>query len=267
MKKILGVFLSVLVVLVSCTNNEGPETPAGEAPVLPPELSMAPDMSMFDDQGSEGNREIQVGNWAYAAINVGVYSAILYQHLVIPVTAFKATIGTDAMYNESEGLWVWEKAFEISGKGSYSIRLTAEVLEEDVFWMGYISGEGVSNFVWFTGESNKNGEEGSWNLYEGPESASVWLSNRWEIDREAESGFTKFTVEKEGEHMGSSIRYAVNTDEYFDRMVTIVNAAEENTIYVDWRSEEKNGRVKSLAHFGDELFHCWDGSLQNVDCE
>lgn len=267
MKKILGVFLAVLVVLGSCTNNEGPEMPVGDAPVMPPELSMAPDMSMFDDEGSEGNREIQVGNWAYAAINVGVYSAILYQHLVVPVTAFKATIGTNATYNESEGVWVWEKDFQIPEKGSYSIRLTAEVVEEDIFWTGYVSGEGLNKFVWFTGESSINGQEGSWKLYESPENSSVWLSNRWEIDKEAGNGFTKFTVEKEGDHKGSSIRYAVNGDEYFDRMVTIVNSAEENTIYVDWRSEEKNGRVKSFAHFGDEMFHCWDGALQNVDCE
>ncbi|WP_200975131.1 hypothetical protein [Echinicola sp. 20G] len=268
MKKSIGIFLAVLVLLGSCTkDDEQPNGQQSEKPTMPPESSMAPDMTMFDDQGSEGSREIAVGNWAYAAINVGVYSMILYSHLAVPVTAFKATVDVEAVYNESQELWVWEKGFQVEGKGSYEVRLTADVDGQEVAWTGYISGEGVNNFVWFTGTSKLNGEMGAWELYESPSSSSVWLSNSWEYDHEAAKGTTTFTVEKEGENKGSSITYGVDGSMDMDRSVMINNVSSGDEIYVNWSKEGSYGRVMSEMHFDDELYHCWDASLQDTQCE
>jgi len=268
MKKILGFFLAALVLFASCGTNEEPMPQQSETPVMPPESSMAPDMSLFDDQESEASREITVSNWAYAALNVGVYSLILYKHLAVPVRAFKATINTEAHYNEDAGLWVWEKAFQVPERGSFAIRLTAEVNGTDVSWTGYVSGEGYDKYVWFTGESKLNGEMGSWELYDGnKENSQVWLSNAWEIDRESGKGYTTFTVEKEGDHKGSSITYSIDNTMDLNRSVLINNVELSSEIFVDWSKENKYGRVKSQAHFEDELYHCWDGSLQNTACD
>ncbi|GGF27930.1 hypothetical protein GCM10011339_15060 [Echinicola rosea] len=239
-----------------------------EKPTLPPEASMAPDMSMFEEEGDEGARVMAISNWAYAAINVGVYSSILYSHLAVPVTAFKATIGTEAVFDEDAGLWVWEKAFDVEGKGTYDIRLTANVQDQNVNWMGYISGEGmVDNFVWFTGTSDMTGEAGYWELYESPESASVWLSNSWEYDKETGNGATTFTVEKEGDNLGSSITYRIDDTMEMDRNIVITNTDLDSEIYVDWSRSDKFGQVKSESHFESDTYFCWDASLQNTSCE
>ncbi|WP_245949514.1 hypothetical protein [Echinicola strongylocentroti] len=268
MKKSFGIFLTALVLFASCNNDEEPMPEQSEKPALPPEASMAPDMSMFEDEDGEGARVTAATHWAYAAINVGVYSSILYTHLAIPVTAFKATIGTDASFDEDAGVWVWERAFDVEGHGSYDIRLTANVQDENVNWMGYISGEGiVDNFVWFTGTSNMTGETGYWELYESPESTSVWLSNSWEYDKETGNGATTFTVEKEGDNLGSAITYRIDDTLEMDRGVIITNTDLDSEIYVNWSRSDKFGQVKSESHFDSNTYFCWDASLQNTSCE
>ena len=257
-----------MVMFASCNNDEAPMPQQSEKPALPPEASMAPDMTMFDDEGQEQARLSAVTNWAYAAVNVGVYSSILYSHLVVPVTAFKATIGTEASFDEEAGLWVWEKDFDVEGHGSYDIRLTANVQDENVNWMGYISGEGnVDNFVWFTGTSNVTGEAGYWELFESPESPSVWLSNAWEYDKETGNGSTTFNVEKEGDNLGSSITYRIDNDMEMDRSVIISNTSLDNEILVNWSKADKYGQVKSESHFESSAYFCWDANLQNISCE
>ncbi|GAB3650813.1 hypothetical protein GCM10028791_18590 [Echinicola sediminis] len=268
MKKTLGFFLAALVLFASCSKNEEPMAQQSEKPVMPPESSMAPDMSLFDDQESSGSREIAVSNWAYAALNVGVYSAILHSHLAVPVRAFKATVNTDAQFNADAGLWVWEKAFQVPSKGSFDVRLTAEVNGTDVSWTGYVSGEGYDKYVWFTGTSKLNGEMGAWELYDGNKgNPQVWLSNSWEFDKESGKATTTFTVEKEGESKGSSISYTVDNSMDLNRSVVINNVQLSNEISVDWSKEDKYGRVKSQSHFENALYHCWDASLQNSFCE
>ncbi|WP_229239773.1 hypothetical protein [Echinicola soli] len=268
MKRSLGFFLAALVLFASCNKDEEPMPQQSEKPALPPEASMAPDMSMFEEEGDEGARVTAATNWAYAAINVGVYSSILYTHLVVPITAFKATIGTEAAFDEDTGLWVWEKAFDVEGHGAYDIRLTANVQGENVNWMGYISGEGiVDNFVWFTGTSNMTGEAGYWELYESPESASVWLSNSWGYDQETGNGATTFTVEKDGENLGSSITYRIDDSKEMDRAVVINNTDLDSEIFVNWSKASKFGQVKSETYFESDAYFCWDANLQNTSCE
>ncbi|MDN3669159.1 hypothetical protein QWY93_07455 [Echinicola jeungdonensis] len=266
LKSSMSFLMALLVFVFSCSESDDGQM-QGPEPVMPPETSMAPDMSMFDDEGGEENRVNTIQNWAYAAINVGVYSSILYSHLIVPVRAFKVTINQEAHFNEDAGLWVWEKSFEVPSRGTFSVRLTAEVDGTDVSWTGYVSKSGVfENFVWFDGTSKLNGESGKWNLYESPENPEAWLSNSWEIDREVGNGNTSFTVEKEGNHQGSSITYSIEKGADYDRTVLINDVSNSNLVEVQWNKESKFGRVKSEAKYGDEMYHCWDEQLQDSEC-
>ncbi len=266
LKKSLGFLIALMVIVFSCTENDDGQQ-QGPEPVMPPESSMAPDMSMFDGEGGETNRVNTIQNWTYAAFNVGIYSGILYTHLIVPVRAFKATINQEAHFNADAGLWVWEKNFEVPSRGTFSVRLTAEVNGTDVNWTGYVSKSGAfENFVWFDGTSKLNGESGNWNLYESPENPQVWLSNSWEIDREEGNGNTSFTVEKEGNHQGSSITYSIENGADYDRKVLIHDVKVSNEIDVQWNKASKFGRVKSEAKFQDEMYHCWGNQLQDTEC-
>ncbi|WP_370086123.1 hypothetical protein [Ekhidna sp.] len=262
MKKILAILLIPMTLLWSCSDDDG--SAQDPQPNMPPESSMAPNFENFED---DGGRMAAVNNWAYAATSVGVYSAILYSNLVVPVTAFRVGLNQNATYNTETELWIWEYDVNVAGKGSYNVRLTADVDGSDVDWTGYISLSGVfEDFVWFEGESNLEATAGSWTLYESPQSPSAWLTVNWTDNESTEVSTSTFTIQKAGDFFGSSISYEANANADYNRGVTIVDTNASNTIDVDWNHPSGEGRVKSEAHFQNTAYHCWDDTLNDTDC-
>ena len=262
---ILSLLLAGLILFNAC--NEDGEMDGGDPPVMPPASSMSPDFNYFDEGGDESGRVDVVNSWVYAATNVTVYSAILGSTLIVPVTAYKVALTQDVTFDADLGLWIWAYDVNVGSAGEFSVKLTAEIHGAEVLWTGSISKAGVfENFVWFEGTSAINGESGSWTLYESFANPTPWLSAEWEkSDVDGKANVT-FTVEKEGNSLNSSISYTASATGDFNRSVVIVDTHADNTITVDWHSVEKNGRVKSAAHFQDDAFHCWDSQLQDVDC-
>ncbi|MEQ6165632.1 hypothetical protein AAOE16_00440 [Ekhidna sp. MALMAid0563] len=262
MKKIIAIVLIPMTLLWSCSDDDG--SPQDPQPNMPPESSMAPNFDNFEE---EGGRVAQVNNWAYAATSVGIYSAILYSNLAVPVTAFKIGLSQDATYESSTNLWVWEYDINVPNKGSYSVRLTADVDGSDVDWTGYISLAGsFEDFVWFEGESNLSADAGSWTLYESPENPSPWLSVEWSDDETTGIASSEFTIEKQGDYYQSSISYGANANATYNRSVVIIDTNASNTINVDWNVPSGEGRVKSEAYFENTAYHCWDNTLNDTDC-
>ncbi|WP_421765274.1 hypothetical protein [Ekhidna sp.] len=262
MKKILALLLIPLIMLSACSDDDG--NVQEPKPEMPPESSMAPNFDNFDEDGA---RAETINNWAYAATSVGVYSAILYANLVVPVTAFKIGLNQEASYETSTNLWVWEYDINVPNKGTYNVRLTADVDGTDVDWTGYISLSGsFEDFVWFEGQSNLTADAGTWTLYESPESPSAWLTANWSDNESSGVTSSTFTVEKEGNFFDSSISYTVDTNADYNRNVVIVDTNVSNTIEVDWNQPSGEGRVKSEARFEDTNYHCWDDTLNDIDC-
>lgn len=270
MKKVFSLLLSLMVVLVSCNpddeNNQDPK------PVMPPEYSMAPNFDDFQTEENQRNQTIE--NWFYSAVNVGVYSAILKGSLAIPVTAFKATISQEPFYDTEAGLWTWESSFS-EFSNDFSIRLTADVIDGNVEWKGYVTSTSTSstssyyppeNFLWFEGQSTIDGNSGSWTLIESPANPNPWISTEWSRNEAQTEGEATFTIEKEGDLIGSYISYSRDENSDFNRSVDISNTQTGDMIEIDWNSELKYGRVKSENHFGDTDFHCWDEDLQDTSC-
>lgn len=264
MKQLTAILFIPIILLMSCSDDDGAFV-QGAQPELPPQSSMAPDFSAFKD-GENGRLET-TQNWPYAAINVGVYSVIIYASLAVPVTAFQFAVDQTPSFDSNTGLWEWEYDVDLQSKGQYNVRLTASVDNQDVDWKGYISKAGqFDNFVWFEGQSNLAADAGSWDLYESPNTPSKWLSVQWTKDESDATVNSSFTIEKEGDFKNSSISYSIDGNTPFDSHVTIVDTKNSNTVEIDWNSTTSVGRVKSPLKFGDELFHCWDANLTDTDC-
>ena len=271
MKKLLSLYLSLAVVLMSCNpDNENNQDPQ---PVMPPEYSMAPNFDDFETESSQRNQTIE--HWFYAAVNVNVYSTILAGNLAIPVAAFKATISQEPFYDTVAGVWTWENEFS-AHSNDFSIRLTADVVDGNVDWKGYISATSLSstssysppdNFVWFEGQSDVEGNTGSWTLFENPDNPSAWISTEWSRNEDQTVANADFTIEKEGDLLGSYIHYSRDENIDLNRSVEISNTQSGDLIEIYWNSELKFGRVKSEIYFNDNAFHCWDESLQDISCE
>ncbi|WMN07211.1 hypothetical protein [Marivirga arenosa] len=263
MKKLLSLMLSISILFTACnSDNEAEQDPK---PVLPPEYSMAPNFDDFKADNNQRNQTIE--NWFYSALNVGVYSAILTGGLAIPVTAFKATISQNPIYDTDSGVWVWETSFT-NNANDFSIRLTADVVDANVNWVGSISSTSlnVENFVWFDGQSNIDGNSGTWTLYESPQKPTAWITADWSRNEAQTVANANFTIEKEGDLLGSYINYAIDDENNLDRSVEISNTESGDLIEIYWNQELKFGRVKSEKYFGDTDFHCWDEDLQDVEC-
>ncbi len=263
MKKVFSLLLSLMVILVSCNPDE--ENSQDPKPVLPPEYSMAPNFDDFQAEGNQRNQTIE--NWFYSAVNVRVYSALLTGSLAIPVTAFKATVSQDPFYDTDAGVWTWENSFTANAN-DFSIRLTADVVNSNVDWKAYISSSSnnVEDFIWFEGQSNVSGNSGSWTLFESPQNPSAWISTAWSRNEDQTEVNATFTIEKEGESLGSYIDYSRDENSDYNRSVEISNTQSGHLITIDWNSELKDGRVMSENYFGDTDFHCWDENLQDVSC-
>lgn len=78
---------------------------------------MAPDLSAFTEEDPDDGRMSTVNHWAYAALNVGVYSALLQTTLAVPVTAFKLAVNQTPVFDTDARLWVWEYASNYPTKG------------------------------------------------------------------------------------------------------------------------------------------------------
>jgi len=264
----LSILMAMVVLLVSCKDDDGDVQP-GATPALPPSSSMSPDFDgLSDDDSGEGGRVHLVRNWIYAATSVNVYSGILSGALVVPVTAFKLAIDQEATFDSENRLWVWEYDASLPEAGAFSVKLTADVDGTSVNWTGYISKTGsFSNFVWFTGESDTEANEGTWTLYESPENPEAWLSSEWSKSELEGIADVVFTVEKEGDGFGSTIGYTASAGAVLNRSVLIVDTNSSNTIDVQWNKEDGFGKIKSEVFFEDTLYHCWDETRNDTDCE
>lgn len=264
MKKLLSIVLSVMILLASCDSDK--ESKQDPKPVLPPEFSMAPNLNDFST--NDAQRNATSGNWVYSALNVGVYSAILTVGLAIPVSAFTAITSQEPTYNTEAGVWAWENSFSANAN-DFSLLLTADVDGDNVKWTGSVSSskDDIQDFVWFEGQSNLNGTNGSWSLFESPKNPTVWMSTQWAQNDDSSVAEATFTIEKEGASSNSYIKYMKNENDDFNRAVEISNTDSGDLIEIDWNNELKFGRVKSQNYFNDAAFHCWNENLQDVSCD
>ncbi len=264
--KIFSLLLAGLVLVTSC--NEDNDIDQGTPPEMPPASSLAPDFNYFTGEGGDESGRVEVvSSWLYAATNVTVYSAILGTALIVPTTAYRVALEQTPTFDADLRAWVWAYDVNLNTAGVYGVKLTAELSEDGVTWTGYISKEGVfEDFVWFEGTSAIDGDSGSWTLYESPTNGNAWLSADWERSEVDGKANVTFTVEKTGDNLGSSLSYSAFAEGDFNREVIINNVSADNIITVKWHSSNKNGQVKSQAHFQDDAFHCWDSQLQDVDC-
>jgi hypothetical protein len=280
MKKIVSGFLAITLVslmFVSCEKK-------GEAPTLPPYESMAIDFSKFDINQSKSavgdlkSTEVVGLNYTYAALNVGVFSAIIGVTLVVPVTCFYNSFSIEPVFL-GDATWQWSVDYTAFG-GTYHARLTGEVRSNDVKWEMYISRDGIgafNEFMWYEGTSSSDGSGGQWILKHSQQFQEPLLQIDWERSG-SEVGLVKYTIIRELENdrspnvqNGAYIETGLvngDLDAYYTIHVydalTLHDFADIN---IEWSTTTYNGRVKSPLFYTNVDWHCWDGTGADVSCE
>lgn len=263
-KKTLAVMLAGSFILASCNVDDVEEL--NTSPEVPPLATMLMDFSNFDENGNDGGRTAAQGNWAFSALNAGVWNVIIATTMAIPVASFKAAISQKGSFDVDRQLWAWRYDYQHVGR-TYTSELTGKIDGNTVVWEMYISQEnGFQNVLWFKGVSNTDGKSGSWTLNKDVNNPREALQIDW-VRENDEIGSIRYTnVATDDKGKGGFIQYGRKTGSDFDTFYTISLVSLDNEILIEWNKENKNGRVKNSDHFKDADWHCWNTEFKDVDC-
>lgn len=281
MKRLISV--SLLVVLVSGLFSGCEKKENAPAPALPPAGTMSIDFSNFSSKKSAiaetGFKETAVAdinNWAYAATVAGVWNTILAVNLAIPVASFNMAMDNTPVYLDNNK-WQWQYNFNVIG-ATYKARLTGQIRSTDVKWEMYISREGVGAFselLWYEGTSKPDGKSGQWILNHSQQFPEPVLQIDWTVTGSDVSNI-KYTYIRDLKDDRTTDLFKTSFIEYgltANTLNAFYNVHQNtgvqnvfNDIFIEWSTTNHNGHVKSNAHYQDDLWHCWNGTGENITC-
>lgn len=259
-------FFAILVIsgLSSCKKEQTPDQPQ-----LPPIESMIMDFSDFAQNPSTTKGiTTDYNNFINAYVNVLFWTTVSGSAVIIPAVAYNEIVTNSGGANYmGDNIWVWTRTFTHIAQ-SYTATLTAVRLNNDQFSMVMniaLTEHPDQGMVWFDGVVRYDHTHAIWNFYRYDEGQIKMLEAEWNNDFETGVFDLKYTyVEPEQDETESYIIFGINPAEGYDAYYTI--SMSENTINIEWNSEFKAGRIKNPEYFGDSVWHCWNNTLENIDC-
>jgi hypothetical protein len=279
-KSILLLFVIVFITIIFCGCEKKKDTP----PTLPPVGTMSIDFSNFVS-GTKGGisgsdirsmAAVDKSNWALASSVAGVWNIILAVNLAIPVASFDVAVSKTPVYLDSKK-WEWSYNFNVVG-ATYKARLTGEVRTADVKWEMYISKEGVGAFtevLWYQGTSDFSGKSGQWILNHSQTFPEPMLQIDWTVTG-TDIGNIKYTYVRDlkddrtvDPFKSSYIEYGVNAsplNAFYNvhQNTGVTNVF--NDVFIEWSTTDHTGHIKANYYYQDALWHCWNGTGDNVNC-
>lgn len=263
MKKILSLIL-VSSFFFTCSDDADVVDP-GIAPEIPPVTTFLMDFDVLN--ASPDGRTLPSANWGRSAATILIWNVIITGTLAVPVASFAESFKHTPTFDTSLPGWVWEYDYDI-GSASYHAKLQAQATLNSVDWNMFITRDGVyEDFNWYSGSSALNGLSGTWNLNANPNDPTEFLLIEWNRSLSGETADIKYTVITPGANTnGSFIFFEKNDAAEFDRQYDIFAKPENNTTEIEWDSVNKDGRIKDPIHYNDSEYHCWDETLEDIDC-
>jgi len=275
--------LTLVIVLVAGFLGGCKKTDNTPAPTLPPATSMSIDFSNFAAKKStsaenniQGLTTVDKSNYVFASSIAGIWSTILAINLAVPVASFGLAVNNIPTYLGSN-TWEWKYDFEVVG-ATFKARLTGELKTSDVQWKMYISKEGVGAFselLWYSGTSQLDGKSGQWVLNHSKEFPEPALQIDWQIDGTS-IGSVKYTYIRDLKDDRTTEPFKLSYIEYGVTSNTLnafynihMNNGTQgvfNDVFIEWSTTAHNGHVKANNQFGDDLWHCWNETGENVVC-
>ncbi|MBN1482431.1 hypothetical protein EH223_10360 [candidate division KSB1 bacterium] len=268
MKKNMAKFVALLLVVMvpffySCSDN--PSEPKNQQPpTVPPKSTMVMDFSSFT-QTSLAKTDGK-GNWLWAVGNVAFWNTALTLTLAVPVAAFVESFNHSPVL-QPNGSWLWSYNFNI-GALQYTAELYGKVSLNGMKWDMYVTLHGVfTEFHWFSGTSDLLATAGYWTMNLRPAEPVPFLQIDWTRDPKTQAVDITYTnIVPDGEENGSTIHQGFNQELPYTGLFDIYRVSTANKVEIKWNRETLEGRIKDPKHFSDDLWHCWDANLNDVEC-
>lgn len=268
MKKLL--FLTLILILSAGFITSCKKKDKGDPPVLPPQESMSIDFSNFTTLKKSADlvyeqKGVENSNWEFAALVAGFWKLIINATLIVPVSAFKVAINQTPVYLDNK---TWQWSFNVTvANVTYKARLTGQIRASDVLWEMYIKeGTSVTEFLWFEGTSNLNGQGGQWILNESSQIPGALIQIDW-TKTGASIASIKYTYVKNDANKTSFIEYGLTSSD-LNAYYTVHYFRNPNfsDVFIEYNTTAHNGRVKSLDYLVGDTWYCWNGQKINITC-
>jgi hypothetical protein len=278
LKRVLAVFMMAAMVMATIPgcgdDGDGGTGTQATPPELPPLWTFKVDFSDFVQGGQYGPIKgadpfdplSSKHNWLWASTNVFVWHTMISVALLVPVLSFVEALGHEPV-RQPDGTWVWDYNVG-AGQTMLLVELHGRVEGEEVTWEVYLSLEDqYEDFMWYSGQCDLEGTEGTWTLKQSPEEPEDMLLIEWERDPDTETGNVKYSNVIPGDpENGAYVYYEISEGGTYDAYLDVYHKQDEWHTYIEWHRTNKVGRIKDSDHFGDDLWHCWDGNFDDVAC-
>ena len=262
-----AVFAMAVMVLFTVTSCD--KEKIENRPELPPVESLVMDFSDFSaPPAAMKSSELSYVNFLFSYTTVSFWSASAVLVTALPVAAYTHALSQTPEYL-GENTWEWSFEFQHNSL-SYLATLTGKRLNNEEFSMDMVISpasmpeEGVK---WFDGVIRYDHTSADWTVYK--EGSLAVLEIAWNMDYETEEADLTYTyVEPDKEETGSYIMWAYRPGEVYDAAYTV--SMSQGMTNIEWNVSTIEGRVKALAYFEDEEWHCWDSytnGLADIACE
>jgi hypothetical protein len=264
-KKVLWAIMVAMFLFSGCEKADLPDPEP--APDLPPDFSMIMNFSDFSSVDTNTlNPSLNYQNWRVAASYVLEWKNSLADILALPTTSFLKAFKYKPYFDNEFNAWVWDFEFTVDGK-TYVADLRGFIVPDGIRWEMYVSLEGLfTDYLWYSGYTDKEYTEGNWVINTGPEDPGTFLLANWTLNAINGNYTVKYTNISSGHpQSGSYILYG-KTSELMDASYTVYNSTTIHFVKIHWSRASIFGQVTDPRYFDDELWHCWDETRQDTTC-
>jgi hypothetical protein len=233
---------------------------------LPPSESMVIDWDQFP---TNTKKSIEIDstykNWFYSAASIVVWNTVVAANIVIPTVAYGAAFNHEPVYQGDE-TWEWSYSVTVNQR-TIVARLVGSRIDNATFSMEmYLSEtDNFKDFIWFEGVIRYDHTEAHWTLSHSPQNPVEYLDITYKKDIETGEKSIRYTViDPENDLFNGYIDFGIDPELDLDAHYTI--SKNDTTTYIEWNTDTRAGRVKDQGKYGNDLWHCWDTMLQDVDC-
>ena len=255
----MALSFGVMFTISSCEKAPGPME-------LPPAESLVIDWDQFP---TNARKSVEVDstytNWFYSAASIVVWNTVVAANIVIPTVAYGAAFNHEPVFLGDE-TWEWSYSVTVNQR-TIVARLVGSRIDNETFSMEMFlsESENFEDFKWFEGVIRYDHTEAQWTLSHSPQNPVEYLDITYQKDFETDVKSIRYSViDPANDLFNGFIDFGIDPDSDLDAHYTI--SKNDTTTFIEWNTETHGGRVKDQRKFGDDLWHCWDTMLQDVDC-
>jgi len=265
-KNLIIIFFLLGLVFNSCNYFNEPNP--FYKPELPESTTFIFDASVLEDDTVEPEMKLFMNNWLNASRKISLWTIFLEEKIEITQKLLEAAYNSPQFEYYANNTWIYKYDF-IYNLTDFEIVLYATFeADSSVLWEMYTSVNGGENYLAMTGESNKSNTQGNWEFYSYTDVSNIALKIDW-LKTEEYVLLTFYNLCNLSIFKASnlSLEYFSSDTCKYDLLINSYNSIFDSYSEMRVNTKEYFGSIKSPLNYEDSLWHCWNSSLIDDDCE